>query len=246
MPELSELKNTHVGERCFVIGNGPSLADHNLSYLLDEHIFVSNRFFMHSLWEDFNNVYYFDLCGAAFLGPIIDKGHILAIRYHKWQERNILRNNKAKLIFNDKFKHNFLSASTFPKERMYFLKIRRDGAVFNGDYNFNLNTGSYFSATTTIEGCMSLAQYMGFKKIYVLGCDNTGYTQQHAYFYDLDKVPKFYLPRYDDNEGYKDMYKSWMTISKVFPDNGIEVYNASNKGKLDMFPRINYEEVFNE
>ena len=39
-----ELKNLHAGERCFVLGNGPSLRQVDLSLLSNEFIFTVNNF----------------------------------------------------------------------------------------------------------------------------------------------------------------------------------------------------------
>ena len=37
-------RNTHVGERCFILGNGPSLKNVDLSLLADEFVFIVNNF----------------------------------------------------------------------------------------------------------------------------------------------------------------------------------------------------------
>lgn len=39
----AKFHNMHLGERCFVLGNGPSLKDVNFSLLKDEFVFTCNR-----------------------------------------------------------------------------------------------------------------------------------------------------------------------------------------------------------
>jgi hypothetical protein len=43
---MQQYKNLHEGERCFILGNGPSLADVDLSRLEDEVTFGSNRIYL--------------------------------------------------------------------------------------------------------------------------------------------------------------------------------------------------------
>ncbi len=44
--QLAALKDIHRGERCFIIGNGPSLKQTDLSRLKDEFTFGMNRFYL--------------------------------------------------------------------------------------------------------------------------------------------------------------------------------------------------------
>ena len=44
--KLNALKDTHSGERCFIIGNGPSLKNTDLSKLKDEFTIGMNRFYL--------------------------------------------------------------------------------------------------------------------------------------------------------------------------------------------------------
>jgi len=238
MGNIINLRDSHVGKRCFVLGNGPSLADHDLTHLVDEHVFCSNRFFLHETWPLLKNVFWFDLCGASFtienMKPV----------YNSFALEHILKNPNAKFVFSTSWLPFFKGCDSFPIDRTYYLRLRRDHFVGNGEFQWDISRGSYFASTTTIEGLMALAQYMGFKEIYLLGCDNTGYVKGNEYFYKTDALPQVYQPKYGDNPDYDDMYNSWITVSKLFPERGIKIYNASDKGKLDMFERVNYEALF--
>ena len=254
MDELKELKNTCKGERCFILGNGPSILDHDLDKLIDEHTFTVNCFHVHDVWPKLKKVYYFDLCGVSFVGPEDqllrfqenpDKIYRHIIGINRWKQRELLKNKYAKLFFNEMYR---LSVDTYlkrSKEDIFYLTFDRESKVMDGDYNWDIvKDGSSFAATSVIEGPVSVAQYMGFKKIYVIGCDSTPYDGINSYFYDWEKLPLAYWPKTMDNVGYPDMIKSWETISKIFPEHGIDVYNASIRGKLDMFEKVNYDDLF--
>src|SRR5437870_4954347 len=56
---IAALKDIHRGKRCFILGNGPSLKQQDLSLLRDEHVFVTNWFV---LQEEFQKLRHSYLC----------------------------------------------------------------------------------------------------------------------------------------------------------------------------------------
>lgn len=56
--KIKQFKNIHKGERAFIIGNGPSLNNMDLSYLNNEITFASNSFFLMLKEIDFVPSYY--------------------------------------------------------------------------------------------------------------------------------------------------------------------------------------------
>jgi len=40
---FDQFKNKHQGERCFILGNSPSLQEESLSLLKDETVFIVNK-----------------------------------------------------------------------------------------------------------------------------------------------------------------------------------------------------------
>lgn len=53
-----ELQGRHLGRRCFIVGNGPSLRDQDLTRLRGEVVFVVNRFIHHPDAEAIDPTYY--------------------------------------------------------------------------------------------------------------------------------------------------------------------------------------------
>ena len=51
-------KDMHKNCRCFIIGNGPSLKKHNLSFLKNEITFAVNAFWKHSITKEWQPTYY--------------------------------------------------------------------------------------------------------------------------------------------------------------------------------------------
>jgi hypothetical protein len=229
---IKDLKNKHKGEDCFVIGNGPSVNDHNFSLLLNKNLIVTNCFHQHPLWPKFKNIYHVELNGAFRLHPSVTE----------WKVKQLLKNENANYIFRMKFK-SIWDNLPLPNNKKYYLKLHKPPTVMEGKYNWDISEYSLWANTGVIEGSMALAQYMGFKNIYLIGCDVSGFYERGGYFYDWKKTPQVYHPRKSDSEDFENMKKSWETISKKFKEKNINIYNLSKFSKLCYFKRKKMEEV---
>ena len=113
---IDSLYNIKKGERCFLLGNGPSLTKQNITKLKNEQVFVVNWFAFHKDYHIFNNIYYAigerSMCRFGRLTP---KMH----RLHK-------RNNKTIHIFDKCFRELNDRHEYYPEERLYFMSINRD------------------------------------------------------------------------------------------------------------------------
>jgi len=245
MNKIEELKNTHKGERCVVLGNGPSINDFDLEYILDEQVFVVNDFHMHPLWPRFKNAYYTELSGVSF----VPKGN-----FNLWKAERITRNQNAKFIFQDKFKHLLKRKTLFPHKRLYFMKVDNNGTIVDNGYNWDIaNNGTKLAGSGVMEGSVALAQYMGFKDIYLLGCDATPYFDEDGkfplrdvYFYNWYDTPPIFWPTRCDKYDYLDMIKSWKVLFDVLKIRDINLYNLSKRDSLNFIPKIDYKEFINE
>jgi len=235
--QIEELQNKHKGKSCFVVGNGPSVNDINFTKLIDKNVIVTNCFHMHPLWPQLKNVYHIELNGA-FRNDI---------ETFRWKIYNLLRNKHSKYILRYKFKP-YWEISAIPDERKSYLRLINNPNIFNGKYNWDIETGSLWANSGVIEGSMALAQYMGFKTIYLIGCDATPYYDgtgdaSSAYFYDWKQTPKVYWPRKEDNYDYKNMLKAWEIIYKLFKSKGIEIYNLSKRSNIKCIKKIDFDNL---
>ena len=64
--EIRAYKNIHQGERCFIIGNGPSLTMEDLSCLTGEHCFAANRICNAFSKTDWRPEYYMCVDSSVF------------------------------------------------------------------------------------------------------------------------------------------------------------------------------------
>ena len=112
--------------------------------------------------------------------------------------------------------------------------------------NVGYSTGSSFS--------IPLALYLGFREIYLIGCDANWIADVNdgiIHFYETNK----YFPHFDrtNTEGH-DMEFQLASCHLEFASHrllrdkaslmGSKIVNATNGGWLDMYPRVHYESLF--
>lgn len=233
---LKTLKKIHAGQRCFIIGNGPSLSGADLEHLCNEYTFAANRIYNIFPQTNWRPNYYMsvdDLVIKEIQDQLLDYelGHIF------------LRSDICRI-----------QASTNKLTRVFTKPLMLD--VNRNRYNdtsvyFSEDVSNHFSNGWTVTyAAMELAVYMGFKRIYLLGVD-------HNYSASRDANGKRHLDdtvqNYFDNKKYASRFdynylsvQYAFEIAKEYCDNhGIKVFNATRGGKLEVFERVDFDELMN-
>lgn len=149
----SLLNNKHQGERCFIIMNGPSLNQHNLSPLKNEIVFASNFFFRSEL--------------CATVEP----------NYYCWSDSNVLVTDECVNVLQG-IRDSCIGSTLLLNYKAY----ERWGKQQDTYYVYCKQMPNIFSINNNLAGCSSnfgtvamfainAAMYMGFENIYVLGLD---------------------------------------------------------------------------
>lgn len=232
--DLASLKKTKLGKRCFIIGNGPSLTLDDLEKLKNEDCFAAN-----SIYKLFNKTEW-------------------RPTYYVSQDIKVLDDLSGDLdLIADACKFVFLNSGVckrypgiFNRENVYafFVNTFDDGVSFPGfSYDIVKEVAEGYTVT---YACMQMAVYMGYSEIYVLGCDHN-YTLTYAIDGSVRTDPLvsnnymklmdhglINLPRLDKTTiAYK---KARMECEK----SGVRIVNATRGGKLDVFERVNFDDLF--
>lgn len=231
MERIEMLKNRHRGERCFIIGTGPSLKICDLEKLSGEITFSVNsifRLYNRTAWR------------PTYYHMMDDKGYV-------WY-----KNRQYRLNFEDVCEREILLADPVLRvardditcmERVVSIPLSYlnhmvypTGMQFK--YRFDIATGMY-GLTSCVQNCMNIAHYMGFSEIYLLGVDcNYTLPKTHAGFSGTDMNT---LSQHNEVNHY--MYEGFAFVSEQMKKAGIQVYNATRGGRLDMYPRVDLDEV---
>ncbi len=243
--DISEFHNKHAGERCVIIGNGPSLNDLELGRLRDEYtIGVNGIFYAEAI--DYPLSYY------VVEDTSVMKENLEAIKGygagHKFFP-TIYRD----LYGNVPVEEGSLGGVTFfTMNRGFYAKESPNFCVprFSTDASQRLYCGQ---SVTIIN--LQLAYYMGFSEVYLIGMDFS-YTIPDSAKVEGDLITS---TEDDPNHFHKDYFgkgKTWKDpkldrvmnnyqLAKVmYEADGRAIYNATAGGKLELFERRDFHEVF--
>lgn len=223
--ELEYFKNIYKGRRCFIVATGPSLRIEDLDKLYEYKetcISVNGIFkaFDRTLWRP---------------------------DYYMVSDANFLLENKE-TIRTIEVKEKFIAdgAWFFEKEEVtsnmhkwHFQKEWNDG--IQPEFSDDFARVSYCGRTVVYEGALQLAVYMGFSEIYLLGVDCCRYATSEK---------QHFISEYEKKKRAVDLdveynilaYKSAREYADL---NGIRIFNATRGGKLEVFDRVNFDELFN-
>lgn len=221
--ELEQFRDIHKGEKCFIIGNGPSLNQMNLCLLNDHICFGLNKIYL-----------LFDRTG-------------LEINYHVAVNALVIEQSAsefAKLDCPSFLSYKASLGKAPPCAGRYFLYSK-------GPFTFYPDiTHGVFEGYTVTYVAMQLAYFMGFREVYLVGVDHnfivSGKPGEKQYMDGPD--PNHFDPNYfggrdwqlPNLEGSELAYRM---AQYFFRRDGREIYDATVGGKLDIFPKISYEEA---
>lgn len=230
LKRIRSFQNKYKGKRCFVIGNGPSLNKQDLDTLAKykEITFASNRIYKmydQTPWRpDF-----YAVCDEKLfvdqMGPIR-------------QIKDTVRFLPLDLAHHVNYDGGFVYFARYPFK--FFTKY----PVFRDDLTKKLGEGN-----TVTYHLLQLAVCMGFTEIYLLGCDfsyNIGIGPDGKII--RDNASENY-PWKEDNKVYNlpnlqaNLY-AYMAAKKYADQHGIVIRNATRGGKLEVFDRVGFDELF--
>ena len=228
------LKNLHRNERCFIVGNGPSIKKQDLLKLKGETTFFVNMFYKHEHFADIQPTYY----------VIVDPKLQDRIWPLSMLDEIIEKSPKTTLFLNAKTSQDKEIFDYTNKADIYWLYINQMSHMgYRG--LFDITQG--LATANVAKACLSAAVYMGFKDIYLLGIDCNGL------FLDLvNRASHFY------EEGACDLdmavvesdlwqtafgFRSWRALAKLLKRRGVNVVNLTCGGLLNCFPRQDFDEV---
>lgn len=221
---LKKFKNIHSGESCFIMGNGPSLNKIDLNLLKGCYNFGLNKIYL-----------------------IFDKAN-LDLSYHVAVNRLVIEQSISEFralpcpsFLSYRAAHNLINTND---NQIYFIAT-------GGPYTFSRDiTSPIREGYTVTYVALQIAYYMGFQNVYLIGVDHTFIADGKAnekQFMEGDD-PNHFDNRYFKNNDWQlpDLEASELSyhLARYFYSKaGRNVYDATVDGKLNVFPKISYEEA---
>jgi hypothetical protein len=228
--KLAELRDAHAGERCFIIGNGPSLNKMDLTPLADEFTFGVNAIYLHHDRMGFRPTFY------CVVDPNVAEDRV--------DEINRLEGSL-------KFIPRTLAYCIRPAPDVLYIHYTGHADKVFPQFSHDAARVVYWGSTVTYVN-LQLAYHMGFRTVYLIGMDHTYRVPEHARGVTIVSRrddPNHFHPDYF-GKGYRWSYprldrmeQSLARAREEFEADGRRVINATVGGKLEVFPRENYDRV---
>lgn len=237
------IKNRHTGKRCFVLGAGSSIKQQDIKKLAGEYVISVSNTFVHPDFELIKPQYH------ALSHIMAGHSHLYtAEKFVEW-----LKEMDAKLFDAEMFMHYgdkqlIDDNKIFEKRKIHWVEY------VNWDEKINppIDPAHLPKIWSVSELAVTMAIYMGFDKIYLLGFDHDWFNGPMVYFYDK-KIEHKIQPK-DEDLTYVDSEYQMRRHAYIFKKykylyslkKNIYNANANPNTYVDVFPKVDYDSLFND
>lgn len=231
--ELKQFKNKFCGKRIFLIGTGPSLTEQDVWRLKDEYTFSVNSFVLAMKDMKFDPTFY------GFIdGQVMDL----------WGE-DVLSIDNSIVFYTSKFPIKKTMKKRLRKKANAYEFLEKDDECWT-DFVKGIPKGfsddvskEVYWGYTCMYSMMQIISYMGFSEVYLLGMDCI-YAPGKRDFRDCRDENTIKMGSYG-GETVPKFIKAWEAVERYTRDMDINIYNATRGGMLEVFKRVNLDDVLN-
>ena len=229
---LDKYENTHLNERCFIVGNGPSLNDLDMTLLKNEITFGCNRGFLGTEGWGFNYTYW------AF-------GDRLQVEEYYHEYETGIDDSTIKF---------------YPFEYLPYLHLKNSCPInflygYQGFPKFSGKVDVQYLGHSMVYMLLQIAIAMGCNPIILIGVDNKYKLKKSNKDITTWKGSDAEKPTHFDSrytEGNKKFVpprpekadEAYLYASKWTSNHGINVLNATPNSALKVFEAIDYNTLF--
>ncbi|MBR1672992.1 MAG: DUF115 domain-containing protein [Fretibacterium sp.] len=221
---LRKYKGKYAGKRCFIIGNGPSLRASDLDKLKDEFTFASNK--IHYIYEETAwRPTFYTTQHPEVMKPFISELSALP--------------SELKIIGLDPERY------MIPLPNALAIRV-----LFGFEFSDDITKYVWNGATITHTN-LQIAMYFGFSEIILLGVD-------HHFAKDVvngvlqinEGVQNYFSPKYDplgsSIYGSEGITIAYQAAKQYAEQHDIRILNATRGGRLEVFERVDFDDLFRE
>lgn len=222
--KLEALRDSHQGERCVIIGNGPSLKNTDLSKLKKVFTIGMNRFYMAFPDLGFTTSILLTVNDLVIEQCADDLRKLPIPTFVSWRGRKHIQ----------------------PAPNLHYLYTSYIKPRFSGDA-----TGRLWEGATVTFVAMQLAYFMGFKQAILIGVDHNFTTKgtPNTTVVSAGDDPNHFHPGYF-GQGFRwqlpDLDTSeiaYHMAKEAYGKDGREILDATVGGKLTVFPKVDYDSI---
>ena len=264
LEKLRSMRNRHRGERCLIIGNGPSLNQTDLDLLEGEYIFGSNGIYL--LFDEVKwRPQYYGSVDSRFLP---DRADDVAQLLRDYPEMTGFFPTTLEL--HDGSGVNLQTAELLPdlENRVLFWSTHRmPQDTSTGAFSMDATRGMIQPSTVTVA-LMQMAAHLGFAEMILIGCDTSysipktvemsgpvapGQTEERMLLKSTeDDDPNHFRPDYfgKGREWHHPkvdfMIRHYEQSKEILDAHGVRVINATVGGELEVFDRLDLKDALSK
>jgi hypothetical protein len=237
----NQLKNRHVGQRCFILGAGSSVKAQNIKKLADEVVISVSNTFVHPDFKIVSPRYH-------VVPPLITShGYLYSDeKFVDWLKGMETATGQAEMFFHIGDKAMIERNGLFRNRIVHWVEY----TVWNEDFNTPIDLAMVPHVESVSELAVTIAVYLGFDEIYLLGIDHDWFNGTLVHFYDnksehalrpdlkdLDFIDAELQMRRHANifRKYKYLYSKMKNIFNA---------NSDAKNYIDVFPKVEFDTLF--
>ena len=249
-----KFKNSHVGERIIIVANGPSIKNEKLQLLDGENIFTVNQMIRKPEFASLKPLANFWFDPAYFDEDMPEESKC---EFKELFQRTCNLTNSI-VNFVPLYAHKYLEKNKMAYERVHYI----DSSLFfydgyNDEFDFTKAVPGF---QNIVQYAISMAIYMGFKQICLLGVDSTGIITkinsvldqsiEQCYSYDLGEKGQKYVNSLLDYFSVEEQFAGWTRIFHLYKElyrycsiRNIELINCSSQTIIEGIPRKSLEKA---
>jgi hypothetical protein len=227
--EISAFNDIHRDEACCIVATGPSLTLADVNYLHDNNIICISMNRIYNLFEKTSwRPDYYVVEDQKMIEDLSEDISNLDLRY-KFINGSVIDYWKLEK-----------SQSSIPYKMI--MQDCRPGRV-----GFSLHPDRFiYNGYTVTYVCLQLAVYMGFKEIYLLGVDFNYSDDIYAESNHFEGYQKHYKDIRLNAIHPEKMLNAYRAARIISEKRGVNIYNATRGGKLEVFERKPLESIIRE
>jgi hypothetical protein len=223
--KLGEYHDKHKGKRCFIIGNGPSLKQTDLSHLKNEFTLGQNRIYLAFPDFGFSTNYFLSVNDLVIEQCAAEIQNLTMPRFVGWRARKWLK----------------------PQDNLFFIHTTYTGEKFAKDIRERVWEGGTVTYTS-----LQVAYYLGFSEVILVGVDHNYVTtgKPNATVTSQGDDPNHFDPGYF-GKGFRwqlpdliQWEEAYRLARRTYEADGRRVLDATVGGKLTVFPKVEYGKLF--
>ena len=235
--QIYKLKDSYKGktERCFIIGNGPSLRNMDLQPLKHEVTFGQNRIYLLFEKMGFETTFLVAVNYLVLRQFAQDFDGLSMPKFVEWESRHAFRN----------------------KDNLLYVRLTLGPSVehppTSGTLPFSTNIAHrvWLGSTVTFVS-MQTAYYLGFKQVILIGVDHNFASkgEEGKVVTSQGDDPNHFAPNYFGQgvqwqlPGLESSEMAYRVAKQFFKNSNREILDATVGGKLRVFPKVEYKDLF--